>query len=230
MLDSGMLRSPLHAWHKARARRWSDTDGWTMPAYSREDFGDSGENDDLVLVDRSFQAKVLIQGRGVAEWVRESIGPGPANKPLGVSQLGDGGLACRLTDDQVLLLGAGPSLDLRGHGIDLFARGLDLAAPFATGRLRAINQTSKLAAFAFIGSKWEALLARLTHLDLLPVDSCAQTRVAGISALLVRTSEKSPGAVGIYVTWDLGEYFWEAVLEAGRTWKIKPGAIPLSGA
>jgi glycine cleavage system aminomethyltransferase T len=71
-----------------------------------------------------------------------------------------------------------------------------------------------------VGPRLEGVLCRLTHLDVrpaaLPPDSCVETALAGVEALLVRHDRGDLPAVRVYVAWDLGEYVWERVLEAGR--------------
>jgi sarcosine oxidase subunit alpha len=86
--------------------------------------------------------------------------------------------------------------------------------------------TSAYAAFEVFGPRLDELLRRLTHLDLrpasFPVSSCAETALAGVEALLVRPADRSPPGVLIYVAWDLGEYVWERLVEAGRDVPITP--------
>jgi glycine cleavage system aminomethyltransferase T len=43
-----------------------------------------------------------------------------------------------------------------------------------------------------------------------------------VEALLVRSAERSLPALWIYVAWDLGEYVWERMIEAGRDAPITP--------
>ena len=57
----------------------------------------------------------------------------------------------------------------------------------------------------------------------LPVNACAETSLAGVPALLVRTAEFSVPSLRIYVAWELGEDVWERLLDAGRN----RGLIPL---
>jgi glycine cleavage system aminomethyltransferase T len=55
-----------------------------------------------------------------------------------------------------------------------------------------------------------------------PMNTCAETALAGVEALLVRTAELSVPSMRVCVPWDLGEYVWERMMEAGRSWGITP--------
>ena len=81
--------------------------------------------------------------------------------------------------------------------------------------------TSAYAGFLLVGPRTEDFLRRLTHLDVrangLPVNSCAETSLAGVEALLVRSPELAVAAMRIYVGWDMAEYVWERLADAGIT-------------
>jgi heterotetrameric sarcosine oxidase gamma subunit len=165
------------------------------------------------LADISAFPKVSVLGRGVPVVVQHLIGDGAARKPRGVSAFVDGvlGLGCRLREDHLVLLGSATA-----------------PAPFA-GLLAALppeppviasDVTSAYAGFCLAGPHAEDLLRRLTSLDVsrdsFPDNSCAETGLAGVHVLLVRAPELAVPAVRVYVAWDLAEYVWEALLEAGR--------------
>jgi len=96
-----------------------------------------------------------------------------------------------------------------------------------------MDVTSAYAGFVVVGPRWEELLRRLTSLDLrptsLPLPSCTETALAGVEAILVRSSGPSLPWVRIYVSWDLGEYVWERILEAGREQGILPLGLEALG-
>ena len=53
-------------------------------------------------------------------------------------------------------------------------------------------------------------------------------RIVGVEALLLRTDELSLPSVRGYVAWDLAEYVWERLMEAGHPGGITPvGLDPL---
>jgi len=129
-------------------------------------------------------------------------------------------LACRLGEDQLLLLSSAPrlalpqisvtALSLEGNGFD----GVSL-----------VNQTCALAGFALLGPGATSMLHQLTALDLaavLPTGSCAWTNLANVAVLLVHSEELSVPSVRLYVSWDLAEYLWQRLLE-----QCKPTPIGL---
>jgi sarcosine oxidase gamma subunit len=77
-----------------------------------------------------------------------------------------------------------------------------------------------------LGPRLEEVLRRLTQLDIrpaaLPEGSCAETALAGVEALLVRPAGLALPSVRVYVAWDLGEYVWERLLDAGRGGLMAP--------
>jgi heterotetrameric sarcosine oxidase gamma subunit len=124
---------------------------------------------------------------------------------------GERWLACRLTDENMLLLASRPNAGER---------------PRMPGILSQTDATFDYAGFMIVGPRLEELLRRLTLLDLrpasFPLNSCAETALARVEALLVRSGELKVPCMRIYVAWDLGEYVWERILEAGRDLSISP--------
>jgi heterotetrameric sarcosine oxidase gamma subunit len=103
--------------------------------------------------------------------------------------------------------------------------------------ISASADASPLAGCWVIGPHCEEFLRRLTQLDVrpcsFPMNARAETALAGVEALLVRSAELSLPSVRIYVAWDVAEYVWERMLEAGRDLGITPvglDALALLGA
>src|SRR5262249_42067295 len=132
---------------------------------------------DVGLADISASAKLSVRGRGVAALVEKLAGSTPAAKSKGVGRLDcpDAALACRLTDDHLLLLSL-TEKELRPE-----IQGADVLQ---------VDVTSAFAGFCLAGPRTEDLLRRLTALDVragaLPVHSCAETSLGGVEALLIR--------------------------------------------
>jgi sarcosine oxidase subunit alpha len=210
-----VARTPLHHWHAAHGARFIDRNGWqTVAAYTTAEREAETARAGLALADISTSAKLSLRGSGMAGIVaslqphRVAVLPGSAT------------LACRLSEDHLLVLGSVP--------VDVAFQGL---------RLVATDATSAYAGFWVVGPHCEELLRRLTHLDVredvFAMNSCAETQLAGVEVLLVRTSELSPPSMRVYVAWDLTEYVWERMLQAGRDDKITPighEALSLLGA
>jgi len=209
-----LARTPLHHWHSAHNARFIDSDGWRLPAvYSTVEKETAAARAGLGLADISAFAKISLLGRNVPALTQALLGDGPAGRLRGVTRFAAGGpvLACRLTEDQLLLLAATTD-----------------AAPIARQlanlpEIRTLIQhdvTTALAGFQLIGPQVEALLRQLTPLDVSPTafpnGTLAETSLAGVQALLVRVTELELPSMRIYVSWDLGEYVWGQILEAGR--------------
>jgi heterotetrameric sarcosine oxidase gamma subunit len=201
-----------------------DLDGWQVPASYDGEREPSATN--LSLVDLSAFAKFSLRGNGVPELVRISLGNTPAAKPLGVTTIPGNVLACRLSDDHLLVLGAAPRLELRLADIDLNISALSADCQAPRAGVVIVNAASTYAGFALIGGPIEEILRRLTAIDVsekaFPVGSCVQTSFAGMTALLVRAQELRVPCVRVYVASDLAEYVWEKLLQAGRQWSIAP--------
>lgn len=214
-------RTPLYHWHAAHGARLVDRDGWQVPAvYTDVERETAAARAGLGVADVSAFDKTLLLGPGVAEVVPHLVGPGHADRPSTAAALraGGPGLACRLTADSLLLLASTTD-----------------AAPLAAG-LRDLrherpllrqDETTARAAFWLVGPRIEDLLRRLTAVDLgaavLPMGACAETGLAGVPALLVASPELALPSLRVCVSWDLGEYVWECLLDAGRGL----GALPL---
>jgi heterotetrameric sarcosine oxidase gamma subunit len=214
-------RTPLQHWHTAQGARFAESDGWQLPqVYSSVEAETAAARTGLALADLSAFAKISLQGRGVAALTRALIGDGPATRPLGVAALTADGpaLACRLTEDHLLLLTEMTNPTALAERLASLGQGQPIIQS---------DVTSAYAGFCLVGPHTEMALRHVTALDVapaaLPVSSCAETSLAGVHALLVRAPEVTVPSLRIYVAWDLGEYVWERLLDAGR----RLGIIPL---
>lgn len=206
-----VARTPLHDWHHAHGARFVERDGWqVVAAYSGADPEAAAARAGLGLADVSAFAKVSLRGRGVRAAV-PSLAPGRVGLP------GESVLACRLTDDHLLLLASAPTAP------PLFQR---LAESHDGAPLVRTDATSAYAGFEIIGPHLEGCLRRLTHLDVrpaaLPVNCCAETALVGVEGLLVRLDRGPLPALRVYVAWDLGEYVWERIVAAGGDVPVTP--------
>ena len=50
----------------------------------------------------------------------------------------------------------------------------------------------------------------------------AETNVAGVHGLLIRTPRREKVVVQIYVAWDLGEYLWDTLMQSGGKGGLEP--------
>jgi glycine cleavage system aminomethyltransferase T len=212
-------RTPLHHWHAAHGARLVDRDGWQVPAvYTDVERETAAARTGLGVADVSAFAKAGLFGPGVTEVVSHLAGEGHAVRPCTAAPLiaGGPGVACRLTADSLLLLASTTDPAPLAAGL----RDLRHERP-----LLQQDETSARAAFWLVGPRIEDLLHRLTAVDVraAPVGSCAETALAGVAALLVASPELEMPSLRVCVSWDLAEFVWECLLDAG----LGLGAVPL---
>ena len=97
---------------------------------------------------------------------------------------------------------------------------------FPAGCLHVLDRTDGFGGFLLCGPKANAILRRLTSLDLreatFPNLSCAFGPMAAIRVLLVRKDRAGLPAYEIFFSREYGEYFWDAVLAAGKEFQLVP--------
>ncbi len=202
-------RTPLHHWHAAHGARLAEVDGWQVPlTYTDAAAEVAAARTGLALADVSALTKVSLLGRGVPQYVATALAGRAADRPGGVERLQAGDtLACRLRHDHLLFL------DGTSTGL------LEKLSGLPDGVARH-DVTCGLASFWLFGPRIEEMLPRLTALDVgpasLPVGGCAETGFASVHALLVRPPGPGVPSLRVCVPWDVGEYVWERLLEAGR--------------
>src|SRR5437763_8580102 len=104
-----LARTRVHRWHSAHNVRFIDSDGWRLPAvYSTVEKEIAAARAGLGLADISAFAKISLMGRNVPALTQALLGDSPASRLRGVIQFTSDApvLACRLTEDQLLLLAA----------------------------------------------------------------------------------------------------------------------------
>src|SRR5262245_18368172 len=199
MKDAGMSsvsaakplsRTPLYHWHSKRQARLVDLGGWQVPA----SFGGVDEEVDAAraaagIADLSAFAKLALRGPQVASLARE----GRADQVRGVSTFWADApiLACRLTPHHLLLLAGNTSLT----SLEQRKRELTQSADIVS-----TDETSAYAGFGLVGSRIEELLRHVTAFDMdtLVDESCAETRVAGVHAVLVRLARLPVPSLRLY--------------------------------
>jgi len=171
------------------------------------------------LADISACAKLRLDGQGVQGFASEVVPSGSLSKPGDAAIIDCEGpvVACRLTDRSVLLT------DAETAPTSLLERFKSVPETAST------DLTMALAAFTLVGSRCEALLRRLTALDMsivsLPAGKCAETSLAGVHALLVRPPRSKLIETQLFVAADIAEYLWEKLLHVGREFGIVPLGI-----
>jgi glycine cleavage system aminomethyltransferase T len=193
-----MFQLPLHQWHVAHGATMTERDGWQVPDLQPTDRGR------VAITDLSAGVKVSLRGPGVAELTGiQRVGS--------VTSLPSTVLSCRLTNDQLLLLSATPTLEMQFAGMDLRVSARDWGCRQLSSSILQVNVTCALAQFTLTGNDLEEVLRSLTSFEVstsafLP-GSCAQTGLAGIHAVLIRPPQTKE--MRICLAADLAEYVWE---------------------
>jgi len=211
-------RTPLAHWHAQHGGRFDELNSWQVPvAFSSEDAETNAARTGLAIADISFVAKTMLRGPAVSEFATTLTGSSQTNTsgraiPL---RADPSVLICHLQADQVLLL-AGPSSKIRLDQL--------LSKAGKTASVIQIEVTSALAAFWLFGPNVNDALRRVTHHDVaaMPPGSCAATGLAGVPAILVRPPTSAIPSMRALIGWDVTEYVWEELWQAGQTWKISP--------
>lgn len=209
--NGAVALSPCHHWHMQRGAQFTTSDGWQLPARYPDEQPESAHRSGAGLVDLSSAVKILIQGVGVTAVARGLLGNDPGHLLRRVIPLpGEGqGLACRLSMERWLLLVMSGATALRERLANLTAGQAVVTS----------DVTSATAVFGLVGAQIDPVVRRLTGLDAtfvgLPLGTCAETTLAGVQALLIRPPWELATLL-VSVSWDLGEYVWEQLLEAGR--------------
>lgn len=190
--------------------------GWEIPgSYRPIDDERRAIGEGLAVADVSARGK--LDCRGGVEPALVSLVP-PGAPPVGRAAVtgpegADRAVVARLSGERALVLG-GPGEALYAPGAAEAA--VETATPGARSGVMLTDVTSLLAGFALLGPCTFDLLARLTSFDLdrLAPGTCAATRVADVTAQLVR-SGVVPDAVEVYVGSEYGRFVWETLMAAG---------------
>jgi sarcosine oxidase gamma subunit len=188
-----VLRTPMDRRHAAAGATFAERDGWRIAEYE-------GEPADPWLADVSHLGKLDV--RGSQAELDELTG----GLPTGAAR----------RDGDVWTLRLTPV-----HGYVLCPYGRVGALRDSIGA-PAIDVTSGLAGVALGGSRWRDVMNRSSGLDVRPSrfgpGRCMAGSVMRVPTLIVNEGE----SIAMFVGWEYGEYFWDAILDAGETLGIGP--------
>ena len=188
-----VLRTPMDRRHAAAGATFAERDGWRIAEYE-------GEPADPWLADVSHLGKLDV--RGSQAELDELTG----GLPTGAAR----------RDGDVWTLRLTPI-----HGYVLCPYGRVGALRDSIGA-PAIDVTSGLAGVALGGSRWREVMNRSSGLDVRPSrfgpGRCMAGSVMRVPTLIVNEGE----SIAMFVGWEYGEYFWDAIIDAGETLGIGP--------
>jgi sarcosine oxidase gamma subunit len=188
-----VLRTPMDRRHAAAGAAFAERDGWRIAEYE-------GEPADPWLADVSHLGKLDVRGsQAELDELTGGLGTGAARR-----------------DGDVWTLRLTPV-----HGYVLCPYGRAGALRDSIGA-SAIDVTSGLAGVALGGSRWRDVMNRSSGLDVRPSrfgpGRCMAGSVMRVPTLVVNEGE----SIAMFVGWEYGEYFWDAILDAGETLGIGP--------
>jgi sarcosine oxidase gamma subunit len=188
-----VLRTPMDRRHAAAGATFAERDGWRIAEYE-------GQPADPWLADVSHLGKLDV--RGSQAELDELTG----GLPTGAAR----------RDGDVWTLRLTPV-----HGYVLCPYGRVEALRGSVGAA-AIDVTSALAGVALGGSRWRDVMNRSSGLDVRPSrfgpGRCMAGSVMRVPTLIVNEGE----SIAMFVGWEYGEYFWDAIIDAGETLGIGP--------
>jgi heterotetrameric sarcosine oxidase gamma subunit len=209
--------SAMHAAHVALGAKCRDEADWrVVDAYGLPADEAVQARAGIGLVDTSACGKLALRGDGIDLLLAKAVGverlPAGAAERLRVN--GARTLACRLADDEFLLL----THLAETPGI------ADLLRQAAGGNVCAhlTDVTSGLAALDLVGPRVRELLARLSPLDLaaVPALGIRQGELAGVHAVLVRLDR--PDGFRALVAREYGAFVWETLAATGADLGLTP--------
>jgi glycine cleavage system aminomethyltransferase T len=188
--------------------------GWLVP----EHFGSPEDEAQAVrssvgILDQSWFTKLEIKGQGLTEFLGQIEG---VSVPLpGRAALTPPGYVCRLSPPHALVV-----LDAE----------LPLPAWVTSARpgacVHLFDRTNGYASFLVCGPAAAEVLRKLASLDLregsFPDLSCATGPIASVRTVLVRKDRARLPWYELFVAREYGEYLWDAVMEAGAEFKLRP--------
>ena len=207
--------SAMHEGHINLGATMVNLEGWQRPSRY------TNINDELETIQRSVglcdispTGKLFVQGGGVRRLSTDL----PQGKIGRIGRLeidGDQHMIAMLATDHMLVLTPPNQSTAVINSLD---RQLDEDA--------VVDMTSALAGISLLGPHSQAVLSRLTDIDLstnaFPDQSCTQTSLAQIHATILRADHAGHQWYDLYVSRDLGQYVWDAILQAGDKLGIKP--------
>ena len=229
---SVMRRSALHAAHVTAGARMGEYDGWQCPErYAGVEDELHAVRNGVGIADVSPAAKLDVRGNDTLHALARrlalstpatgSVTPLPKPVPTMETDRRPDGLLCCLTPDHARLF---VSADAAARITTRWERAH--VADTRPVRARLTDVTSAYTLVQISGPRSRELLRKLTALDLgagaFPDLICAQTSVAGIHALILRTDLRGPLSFQVCCGREFGAFVWDALLDAGSEFDARP--------
>jgi sarcosine oxidase subunit alpha len=226
-------RTPMHRRHEQAGAVWMDAGTWRRPRA----YGDPADEVRAVrervgIIDVSTLGKLDVQGRDAGRLLEKVYTHRFAALPLGRVRYAvasddsgivlDDGTVARLGTDRYFVTTTTSGVGQMESWLRWWTEGTGWCAHVA-------NVTSTYAAINLAGPRARDVIARLTELDLsataLPYLAAVEGAVAGIPTLLLRVGFVGELGFEMHFPADYGEAMWDALLEAGAEFGIRPFGV-----
>ena len=226
-------RTPMHQRHERAGAVWMDAGTWRRPRA----YGDPADEIRAVrervgLIDVSTLGKLDLQGRDAVRLLERVYTNRFASLPVGRVRYAvacddagivlDDGTVARLGPERFFVTTTTSGISQMESWLRWWTEGTGWCA-------HVVNVTSTYGAVNLAGPRSREVLARLTALDLspaaLPYLGATEGMVAGIPTLLLRIGFVGELGFEMHFPADYGEAMWDALLEAGVEFGIRPFGV-----
>jgi len=202
-------RSNLYRVSAALGARWTEVNGFACPTSYGDPAGEAAAARSLGIVELAALPRAGFKGWDMATW---ATGQGvDLPEPNRARRQGDGTLACRLSNGELMLLGPD---DASTALLDRLAAAwtMDGAVCFPVPR----SDTNTR--YAITGSHAAEMMAKMCGIDLRPHRfenlQIAQTSVARMNAILIRQDRGTTYALDMVLDSASAVYMWECLTDA----------------
>ncbi len=225
--------TPLHHRHIVLGAQMMLLSNWKRPyAYTTPAEEYRAVRERVGIIDVSTLGKLEVKGKDAAQLLDKVYTHTFSSLRIGRIRYGvmcddagiivDDGTVSRLADNHFFLTTTTGNIEFVEQWLKWWTAGTDLCA-------HVTNVTGGLAAMNIAGPQARQVLSRITDVDLssdaFPYMACAQTEVAGVSALLLRIGFVGETGWEVHVPAECGELVWDALLAAGQEFDIAPFGV-----
>jgi sarcosine oxidase subunit alpha len=223
----------MHYKHVELGARMMDMGEWKRPLlYTSVEEEYKTVREGVGIIDVSTLGRLDVKGRDAAKLLDFVYTHTFSNLKVGKSRYGvicddagiilDDGTVTRLSDTRYFITTTTGNIDFVEQWLTWWATAQKLDA-------HVTNVTAGLAAINVAGPKARDLLGKLTGINLsteaFPYMNSAEGDVAGVPCILLRIGFVGETGWEIHFPAEYGEYFWDALLEAGKEFGVKPFGV-----
>jgi len=242
-------QTPLHEWHLANGARMTDAGAWKRAWYYPED--DEGVREAYIreaahvrqhvgIVDVSTLGKIAVQGPDAGEFLNRVYANGMASLKLGRLRYGvmlrddgfvlDDGTVARLAENDYLVT----TTTAQAGAVLAFMEELAQTA-WRDLRVHVTSVTDQWAAAAVAGPRSRELLSAVTSgtdlsAEALPSGHFVAGMISGVGVRLHRMSYSGELAYEVFMPAKAAMAVWQAIIDAGGAYNLKPYGTEAMGA